>query len=279
MGPVFNRTTTQFRGLPQALAMAPLGNDMIAILAGDDRTKAISLVSLSSGALLRTFGVTREATDLSTAGPNGPLLITIGGTTPDGHVMGAVETWSLDGVKQARRADAIARRQHHACDRQPRLRAGRVRNRPRCDSARYPKPDRTKGDPAGRGLARTRAVPDRDDHVLGVQPDDDQRRYRDGRGARPAHGRHDAQHVVADDPTCIDGSPGIYAIEKSLVNDKIAILDVPGLQEQRNLSAEGDTAVLNESFDHRLLALDITGRVSTVEEYPPEQIGPLGQLR
>src|SRR5262249_42571857 len=83
-----------------ALAAAPLGSDLIAILAGDERTKAVSLVSLSSGALLRVFGVTKEASDLSAAGPCGPLLLSISGSTEDGHPMGAVEIWSLEGVKQ-----------------------------------------------------------------------------------------------------------------------------------------------------------------------------------
>jgi hypothetical protein len=259
--------------------MAPLGNDMIAILAGDDRTKAISLVSLSSGALLRTFGVTREATDLSTAGPNGPLLLTIGGTSPDGHVMGAVETWSLDGIKQQvvpmpLRADNITRAiDNHAY---VLVEAGTVRAAIPLD---------TQSLTAGKAIPLDGGSRELEQCLIGATTYLVYNLTTTSAGTGTVAVRDlrtgvtTRSTVVADDPTCIDGSPGIYAIEKSLVNDKIAILDVPGLQEQRNLSAESDTAVLNQSFDHRLLALDITGRVSTVEEYPPESIGPLGQLR
>ncbi len=86
---------------------------------------------------------------------------------------------------------------------------------------------------------------------------------------------------AGDDPTCTDdGDPGVYAIEKSLVNDQIARLDLPGLHRQGYLPAEPDTAALYESLDHRLIALDANHRVSTVEEYPATtSLGPLSDLK
>ena len=85
--------------------------------------------------------------------------------------------------------------------------------------------------------------------------------------------------VAGDDPTCVTGTQGVYAIQKTLVNDEIALLDLPGLRQQGHLSAEHDTAALYESLDHHLIALDATRRVSTVEEYPVKDLGPISELR
>jgi hypothetical protein len=259
--------------------MAPLGNDMLAILAGDDRTKTVSLVSLESGALLRTFGVTREATDLSTVGPNGPLLLAIGGTAPDGHTMGAVETWSLDGVKQRvvpmpLRADNVTRAIDNLA--YVLVEAGSVRAAIPLDTQNLTAGKAIPLDGSSRELEQC-LIGTTTYLIYNTTPSTVSTGTVAVRDLRT--GVTTRSTIVADDPTCISGAPGIYAIEKSLVNDKIAILDVPGLQEQSNLAAESDTAALNETLDHRLLALDITGRVSTVEEYPADTLGPVGQLR
>jgi hypothetical protein len=256
------------------LAAAPLGNDIIAILAGDGRTKTISLVSLSSGALIRTFGVTREANDLSSAGPQGPLLVTISGTGSDGRPMGAVESWSLDGAKEhivpmPLPAASITRAVGNIA--YVLVQAGRVRAAIPLDVANLS---------VGKGVALDADSRELEQCRIGATNYlvYNQGTLQDGTGTVAVRdmrtGITTRSTIVADDPTCVSGG-GVYAIEKSLVNDRIAVLDVPGLQQERMLAANGDTAALYETLDHRLLALDVTDRTSTVEVYPPQTFGQL----
>ncbi len=257
-----------------ALAAAPLGNDIIAILAGDGGTKTISLVSLSSGALIRTFGITREASDLSAAGPDGPLLVTIAGTGADGRAMGAVETWSLDGEKThivPMPLEAVSITRPIGNIAYVLVRNNHVRAAIPLDINALTAGKAIPLDADSRKLEQCRiGTTDYLVYNAGTR--------QNGTGEVAVRdlrtGVTTRSTIAADDPTCVSGS-GVYAIEKSLVNDRIAVLDVPALQQRRIFAAADDTAALYESLDHRLLALDVTSRVATVEVYPPQQFDPI----
>lgn len=276
-GPGFQPTNHAVPAPAGAIAAAPLGGDTIAVLAGDDRAKAISLVSLENGAVIRIFGVTKEASDLSSAGPDGPLLLSISGTGDDGRPMGAIETWSTDGVKQRvvpLPLRAINLTRNVAGTVFVLIASGKVRAAIPLHVATMHTGPVVPLDAYARKLEQCRfgnanylVFSHENGGTVGV------RDLKTGTVTRST--------VAGDDPTCLDdGNPGVYAIEKTLVNDQIARLDLPGLHRQGYLPAAHDTAALYESLDHRLIALDASRRVSTVEEYPAEtSLGQLSDLR
>ncbi len=96
----FQPSGREVPGPAGSIAAAPLERAQIAVLAGTERTKAVYIIDGVSGFVVRTFGVTKEATGIAAARPDGPLLLTVGNQS-DGRNVGALERWSLDGEKQA----------------------------------------------------------------------------------------------------------------------------------------------------------------------------------
>ncbi|MBV9104018.1 MAG: hypothetical protein JO060_10520, partial [Candidatus Eremiobacteraeota bacterium] len=82
-----------------AIAAVALPGHRVAILAGSPMSKGIFIVDLTTGALHRSFSVTKEATGIAAEGGDGPLLISVGAVNNRGRAVGAVERWTMDGQK------------------------------------------------------------------------------------------------------------------------------------------------------------------------------------
>jgi hypothetical protein len=274
-GPGFQPSRHTVPAPAAALAAAPLSGDVVAILSGDDRAKAISLVNLDSGAVVRSFGVTKEASDLSSSGPDGPLLLSISGIGSDGQPMGAVESWSLEGSKERvipLPLQAMNLTRNIGGTVFVLIANGKVRAAVPLNVVTLQPGPAIPLDAYARKLEQCRVGTT--SYLVYSHENGGTVAVRDLRTGASTHST-----VAGDDPTCVGGTPGVYAMQKSLVNDQVAVFDLPGLRQQGHLPAEHDTIALYETLDHHLIALDATQRVSTVEEYPAQTLGPISDLR
>jgi hypothetical protein len=249
-----------------AIAAAPLARDRVAILAGNDDSKGIFLIDLHTGEVLKSFGVTREATGLAAEGGDGPLLVSVGGTSRNGRPVGAVERWTLAGTKvqvvpmpapalwMTRAVDDAAYVMVGAgSDRSvlpiylPSLRVGKAI--PLDANAKHPE------------LCKLGS----NDYLVfsgGSQGTVVVREIETGIVVRSS--------VVADNPTCVAGQQEVFAISKSFAARTITVLTLPGLLQASLIPASNDASALYETADHHLLALNATSRSSNVEVFPDD---------
>jgi hypothetical protein len=249
-----------------AIAASPLFGDRIAVLAGDDRSKGVFIIDLRSGEVMKSFGVTREATGMVSEGGDGPLLITVGGYAANGKGFGAVERWTLAGSKSqvvpmptaamgiTRVTDGIA--------------YVMLANHESRSALSIAVPAMKIGKPipldAGAKSLEQCKIGSSDYLVYsgGTQGTIVVRELETGIVLRSS--------VVADNPTCLTGRDQVFAIEKSFAARTIAVLTLPGLLQATVVPASNDAAGLYESQDHHLIALNATSRLSNIETFPDD---------
>ena len=248
-----------------AVAAALLSHQRVAVLAGNDASKGVFIIDLASGTIKKSFGVTREATGIDAITDNGPLLVSVGENIGD-RSFGAVEQWTLEGIKQrviplpsealgitravngtvyvllASTGDARAALPIDITA----LRVGgpipleaRARTLQQCQVGSSTYLAYTDG-PSG-------SVTIRD--------------LRTGNVMR--------SNVVADSPEC--GSDGrVYAIAKGLTARSVVILSAPQLDEVGTIPVANDAAALYMTSDRKLLELDANPQVASIGVVPTQ---------
>ena len=246
-----------------AFAAATLSGGRIAILAGDDRAKAIYIIDHRNGTLLGSFGVTKEATGIAAQTEEGPLLLSIG-VERGGRLMGAIEQWSLRGIKErivplptkglgitrvvrgfayvllggtgeVRAAVPIGT---------PSLRVGRVV-------------------PLGAGAKSLQHCwSDDGEYLLYSQGD---------QGWLTVHNLESngeaRSPVTAGGETCSRDGSLAYAIAANALGRSVLVMRIPGLGPLSSIPASRDAIALYETDDHHLVALNSTRRVATIETF------------
>ncbi len=252
---------------PGAVAITPLANGRVAVLAGDDVGKSVYVVNAADGSVVHSFGVTREATGLAAAGANGPLLLTIGGNSADGHAFGAVERWTLRGQKDAVLAmpgpamgvtTVVDGTAYALVD------AGGARSAIPFDVATL-RPGTAVGlAQDDRGLQRCKTAST--DYLV----------YTSGDGTLATrdlgHGRVRHSRVEAENPECLGGIGKVVAIAKTAFARTIAVLDLPGLVERRAVPVSTTASVAYAAPSHQLEVLDSAADASYIEFVPEQQI-------
>lgn len=264
----FKRQAAMTPGPSGAIAAAPLGSERIAVLAGTDQAKGVFVIDLNSSRITQSFGVTREATSISTEGPDGPLLIGIGGRTLDGHPAGSVERWSLQGVKLQvvpMPAQVLGLSQ---------VSAGELFVLIGDDRTRAAVPI------AVPGLGVGKAIPldaQTDDLAL-CQLGSDGLLVTSAAGAISARSMDTGQvvrsRVAGQSPTCIPGQARIYAISKTFLTRSVIVLGLPDMSEVATAPASNDARALYPDGGHGLLALNATEQVSNIQLLPIDELGP-----
>jgi hypothetical protein len=242
----------------------------MAILAGSDDAKAVFILNLDSGDVVKSFGVTKEATGLAAEGLDGPLLVTVGGISRTGHPIGSVERWTLAGTKQqvvpmplqamgiTKVIDGVA--------------YVLLRNSKAVVALPIQSPMLHIGkaiplDAGARELEQCKL--DANDYLVYTEGNKGTIVMREIESGTTLH-----SSVVADDPTCLSGKPRIYAIQKSFAARTIAVLDIPNLTELGAVAASNDVAALYETLDHHMIALNATPRLSNVETFGDDSLEP-----
>ncbi len=249
-----------------AIAAAPLARDRVAILAGDDESKGVFIIDLHNGEVLKSFGVTREATSIATEGGDGPLLVSVGGTSRNGRPVGAVERWTLAGTKvQVVPMPAPALWLTRVVDDVSYVMVG-------SGEARTAMPLYLPSMKVGKPMALDAGAKHPDlcklgsnDYLVfsgGTQGTIVVREIESGIVVRSS--------VVADNPTCVTGRQDVFAISKTFAARTIAVLTLPELLQGSLIPASNDATALYESADHHLLALNATSRSSNLEMFPDD---------
>ena len=249
-----------------AIAVASLSRERVAILAGDDESKGVFIIDLHNGEVLKSFGVTKEATGITAEGGDGPLLVSVGGQSRNGRSFGAVERWTLAGTKvQVVPMPAPALWLTRPVDDVAYVMVGDGQTR---TALPLSLPSLHVGKPIA--LDAGAKHPDlcklgSNDYLVfsgGTQGTIVVRELETGIVVR--------SNVVADNPTCLQGRNEVFAISKSFAARTIAVMTLPGLLQASLIPASNDAAALYESADHHLLALNATSRSSNVELFPDD---------
>jgi hypothetical protein len=246
-----------------ALAAAALGKGRLAVLAGGDHAKGLFVLDAQTGAVLRSFGVTKEATGISTASDNGPLLLSVGAARK-GRMVGSIEEWSLDGIKQ--RIVPLPTRGLGITQVVRGIAyvllggAGLVRAAVPFDTA---------------SLKVGKAIPlEAGAQGLDQCPSDSATRLvftgtlgrlvlRDPSSGGEIHSVIDAQGAV-----CRPDGQVVYAVSGSALRRRIAVMSIPSLGEITSMAASTDALALFVTPERRLVALNATTRLSTLETLP-----------
>jgi len=256
----FRRTHAMTPGPGGAIAAAPLGTRRVAILAGSDQAKGVFVVDLDSGRIVQSFGVTREAVAISAAGPDGPVLLGIAGTTSDGHPAGSVESWTLQGQKQQvvpMSARALALTQ---------VAGGQLFVLVGDDRSRVAVPLTVGNMLVGRAIPLDAAT----DALALCQMGVDGLLVSSGPGtvvsARSLEGGQTVRGtVVADAPTCISGQARIYAISKTFLSRSAVVFGLPDMVQVASIPLSNDARALYAADPRGLLALNATQQVSNIQ--------------
>lgn len=263
----FRHSNGMVPGPSGAVAAVPLSHGRVAVLAGSDDAKAVFVIDLDSGRIKQSFGVTREATGLAAETPEGPVLVSVGGHTPDGKSVGSVERWSLTGEKQQvvpMPAPALGLTQ--AVDGTLFVLVG---------------DDKAKAAIAlstpALGVGTT--VPlDADDSYIAL--------CRVGANAMLVYsGEHSPitarimdsgqlihSAIVGASPTCIEGDPRIYAISKGFTSRSVVVLTVPDMAQVAAIPASSDVRTLYPGEDRTLLALNASSSASNIQQFGHDKL-------
>lgn len=265
-GPTFHSSHRLVTVPANAFAAAPLGADRVAVLTESGGANKVFVVDLSSGNVLKSFGVTKDATGMVAQGPDGPLLISVGiGGSGDG-ARGAVEFWTLAGEKKhvvALPARPLALTQSIDGFEYVLIANGRTRGAVPIE---------------GQDVRASKAVALEDDARSLQQCKIGDQYYLMYTSGNPGvvvmrdieTGAVVRSSVVADGAACLGARMRIYAISRGFMGHQIQALELPDLRE---LKATPTTAVaLYESQDHHLLALNIARGLSTIEVYSDDSL-------
>jgi hypothetical protein len=256
----FRRAHAMTPGPGGAIAAAPLGAHRVAILAGTDAAKGVFVVDLDSARIVRSFGVTREAVAIGAAGPDGPVLLGIAGTTSDGHPAGSVESWTLQGQKQQvvpMSARALAMTQ---------VVGGQLFVLVGDDASRAAVPLTLGSMLVGRAIPLDATT----DTLALCQMGADALLVSSGPGmvvsARSIDtGQIVRSSVVADAPTCISGQARIYAISKTFLSRSVVVFGLPDMIQAASIPVSNDARALYAADPRGLLALNATRQVSNIQ--------------
>ena len=239
-----------------AFAAAPLSGGRIAVLAGDARTKAIFIIDHRTGDVLGSFGVTKEATGIAAQTEEGPLLLSVG-LERRGRLLGAVEQWSLQGIKErivplpteALGITRVVRGVAYV------LLAGEgeVRAAVPVDT-----PSLRVGEvvPLGAGASSLQHCwSDDGEYLLYTQGDEGWLTIRSIRSSGESRSR-----VTAAGETCSRDGAIAYAIAGNVLSRSVLVMSIPQLGALSSIPASRDAIALYETDDHHLVALNSTQR-------------------
>jgi hypothetical protein len=230
-----------------AIGATFLADDRVAILAGTDTAKSVSVIDLATGSVVRAFGVTKEA--LGIASDGGDAIIAVGGFGRRGP-FGAIERWHLDGTKvrvvplPARPTTITQSVDGTAYV----LLAGR-------GGARAALPLTLHGLRSGRGVPLETGAHDLQQCLIGSQP---YLVYVDRRGAVVVRGTetstvlHSAA-VSAETAGCGDNSR-VYAIASGFAARSLTVLSLPSLLQLATVPLSSDARELYNLDNGRLVA-------------------------
>ncbi|MBV9103475.1 MAG: hypothetical protein JO060_07770 [Candidatus Eremiobacteraeota bacterium] len=249
-----------------ALAAAPLSRERIAVLAGSAVAKGIFIVDEASGVVLGSFGVTREATGVTAATPNGPLLLSIGANN-GGSRSGAVEVWGLGGVKRRvvplpTEGIGITAVSHNTA--YVLLGGGDARAAApiSISSLRVGKPV-----PLSAGATSLQLCPSiRGDFLLYSAAPQGLLILRSPRGDEAR------SRFAATGATCANGGSVAYAIAGGPLGRSVSTLSIPALQQLSSAPASNDAVALYETMQNHLLALNSTPAAATLEVFRDETV-------
>lgn len=246
-----------------SIAAAPLERAQIAVLAGTERAKAVYVIDGVSGTIVRSFGVTKEATGIAAARPDGPLLLTVG-TQSDGRDVGALERWSLDGVKQAVVPLPGAGLGITAVDGRSAYvlvgGSGASRAAVRVDVPTLRLQNVIALNAGASSLAECNS------HAGSFLVYGDERMG--GVEVRDLHSNGTAlARLPGEGLTCLRGSDLVYAVTGNIFARRIAVLRLPAMAEVGSMPASRNARALYASPASRLIALNATTGVSTIETY------------
>jgi hypothetical protein len=242
-----------------SIAAAPLAAGRVAVLAGDNRAKAVSIIDTAAKKVLWSFGVTPDATGLSAASDDGPLLLST--ATARG---GTLERWTIDGTR-----DGVM----------PLPGPGLGVTKAVGDDAFVL--DGRGNDRSAVGvdvwaLKQTQIVP-LASGVAALQ----QCRFTGGRSflvyatrehrvvARDARSGKELRSTArADDPGCLDRGSAVYAVSRTVGAASLVVLAFPGLDQVNALPVSNTIVALYDAGGSRLMTLNSTADVGTLEILP-----------
>jgi hypothetical protein len=262
----FKKSHQLIPGPSGAVGGTMLAHDEMAVLAGGPTTRAVFVIDLDHGDIIKSFGVTREATGIAAVTPEGPLLVSVGGESPQHRQFGAVERWSLAGYKtrvvpMPLPALGITRAEQGTA-------YVLLGNR----NARAALPLTTPGLKVGKPIPLDANARTLQQCVIGAAP---YLVYAGGKTNTVVIREIDSgtvlrSSVVADSPICIENHPQIFAISHGFAAASVVKMSVPSLLQQALIPASNDALALYETDDHRLAVLNATPRVSDVEIFPDD---------
>ncbi len=252
-----------------AVAIASLSDHRVAVLAGTDSAKAVSLIDLRNGTVLETFGVTREATGISAETPDGPILLAVGERAAGGGSIGAVEVWSLTGMKEQvvplpAAALGITRVEDGELFALSGADTSRVAIQVSLPSLQVGKAIPLEAGSDGLSLCKFGAS------LMLV--------YSDAVGNIDVRavdsGQEQRSSVVGQSPTCLDGDSRVYAISKAPMSRSVLELSVPDMQQIGAIAAPNDAASLYPAVEQGLLVLDEAADASNIQKLDNALLNP-----
>lgn len=249
-----------------AFAAAPLGADRVAVLTESGGANKVFVVDLSSGDVLKSFGVTKDATGIAAQGPDGPLSISVGHVASGERGRGVVESWTLAGEKKqvvTLPSKPLALTQSIDGVEYVLLANGRTR---------IAMPIEAQGVRASKAIALEDAARSLQQCKIG------DRYYLAYTSGSPGmvvmrdieSGAIVRSSVVADGPACIGARMRVYAVSRGFMGHQIQILQLPDLREVKGTPTSA--VALYESGDHHLVALNVTRGSSTIEAFSDDSL-------
>jgi hypothetical protein len=245
-----------------ALAAAPLAGGRVAILAGDSRTKAVFIVDTAREMVLSSFGVAAESSGLSAASDQGPLLITIA-AGQGRSARGALERWTVDGTRDGSLplpGPALAITQTIDGTAYVLDASGSARSATAVDVWHL-----TRGEPiplAG-DVASLQQCRLRDNRILAYATTAHLITTRDIGSGKEVHST-----ARGDDPGCLDGGASLYAVARTVGAANLVVLSFPGLGQVAAVPLSKAVVALYDAGGDRLMALNSTAEVGTLEILP-----------
>ena len=261
-----NREPHQTPGPAGALAATPLADDRIVVLAGADRKRALYLLDVRNDQVVRSFGVTADASDVIAFDANSVLLAV--GKQDSNRSVGALERWDLGGKKlQVLPMPSAVLGLTRAIDGVAYALVGDGSSR-----AALPitVPQMTLGTPVSLDSDATSLsqckIGSRD-YLLYTHGDPGVVVVRDADSGMTA-----SSVARVSKPTCLDGTSTIYGISRGFASRSIVELRIPTLERTAEVGASNDLSALYASPDNHLVALNATSRLSSVEKYVDESL-------
>lgn len=255
-----------------AISAVQLAGNRIAVLAGDSRAKAISIVDMATGTVTYSFGVDANATGMTALTGEGPLLISVAVNYGTRRSVGGLQRWTVDGTLTGTLAlPGAALSITRALDGTAYVLVANRSSRTAIPvsvwslqtGARIPL------EAGDAGLQYCRFGPRR---YLALST-------AGGRLAlRPLpSGRTIASAVGATSPGCAAGQPWLFALARSSGAATLAVLTVPALSQISALPVASTVVSLYDAGGGAVGTLNSTAQVSTLLILPPQMFAAVGR--